>query len=132
MTDDSHGLQLDRDGDASGPGSASVDPSGGRPLCSIYVKQQGDMVFTPIHLRTKTMSELIHQLRKTFPDALPEQCTVGQLLQQTRGSLMFHVDDEIVDAFKSRQVFEIRMKGGGGEADDRKTVDITLIELEMT
>ena len=132
MNDDDHGLKLDRDGYASNPGSASGDPPGGRPLCSIYVKQQGDMVFTPIHLRTKTMAELIHQLRKTFPDALPEQCAVGQLLQQTRGSLMFHVDDEIVDAFKSRQVFEVTMEGGTGVADERKTVDITLIELEMT
>ena len=85
-------------------------------------------MFTPVHLRTKTLAELVYQLRQKFPESLPEHCAVGDLFQQTRGSLVFHLDDEMVDGFKSRQVFEVKM-----EADDeKKTVNITLIELEMT
>lgn len=114
-----------REGSIPGPGREEF-----RPKCSIYLKKQGDLVFTPVHLRTQTMAELLHQLRQKFcPDPAAEEWRVGDLFQQTRNGLVFRLDDQMVDTFKSRQVFEVNIKS---TSDTDDTVDITLIELEMT
>ena len=41
---------------------------------------------------------------------------------------MFRLDDEMMESFKSRQVFDVKTETC--ETDGQTTVDITLIELE--
>ena len=49
-------------------------------------------------------------------------------LFSSSGNFLFRLDDEMMESFKSRQVFEVKIETC--ETDGQNTVDITLMELE--
>ena len=70
----------------AGLGSDQVAAS--KPRCSIYVKKEADAVFTPLHLRTKTVSELTQQLKARLGAEFPDQANVGEIYQRTTGTVV--------------------------------------------
>ena len=97
-----------------------------KPKCSIYVKRSSDVVFTPLHMQAKTVSEFLNLLKTKFGEEF-EESKVASIFQQNKHNFVFHLDDEMLDCIQSHEVFEIKVENN---PDDEEKINITLIELE--
>ena len=100
-----------------------------RPTCSIYVRRAGDQIFTPLHLKSKTVAELLQLLQSKFGDDFKAD-NVGSIYQQNKRQFIFQLDDEMVDCIQPKDVFDIKSEKVGEE--DEAKMNITLIELDFS
>ncbi len=92
----------------------------------IFVRLQGQKVFTPMNLGSKTVRGLLRRLESKFPGEVIASRVAG-VFQKTKKDLIFHLDDDTVELISSNEVFEVEVKPS---YDDDEKYEVTLIEVD--